>query len=236
MLTITATNFGVSPASIQIQEFHAQNLLILSGEFTVDATDATYLAARRMILTVADLPFNKSRRTTAFVTAVSDGTKYISVTKCWISDKNTINIAKVSEYKALGSYKVKFSTVFIPTMITGPVSLSQGKSYVPVVSKGAASNLEVRTVEASGWLMLMMRASALTFDSESDTVEMTLPDFPSGVSFDVPIIYNESLYSELGSKYYPATLQNGVLTIAKDGAADEPSTTEYKFTRIIVVR
>ena len=226
MLTITATNFGVSPASIQIQEFHAQNLLILSGEFTVDATDATYLAARRMILTVADLPFNKSRRTTAFVTAVSDGTKYISVTKCWISDKNTINIAKVSEYKALGSYKVKFSTVFIPTMITGPVSLSQGMSYVPVVSKGAASNLEVRTVEAS----------ALTFDSESDTVEMTLPNFPSGVSFDVPIIYNESLYSELGSKYYPATLQNGVLTITKDGAADEPSTTEYKFTRIIVVR
>ena len=225
MLTITATNFGVSPASIQIQEFHAQNLLILSGEFTVDATDATYLAARRMILTVADLPFNKSRRTTAFVTAVSDGTKYISVTKCWISDKNTINIAKVAEYKALGSYKVKFSTVFIPTMITGPVSLSQGKSYVPVVSKGAASNLEVRTV-----------ASALTFDSESDTVEMTLPNFPSGVSFDVPIIYNESLYSELGSKYYPATLQNGVLTITKDGAADEPSTTEYKFTRIIVVR
>ena len=38
MLTITATNFGVDPADIQIKEYHTSDMLILDGEFEVDTT------------------------------------------------------------------------------------------------------------------------------------------------------------------------------------------------------
>ena len=73
MLTITATNFGVNPAFLNIKEYHEQNLLLLDGDISVDTTAAEYAGIRPMKLTVADLPFAKSRIATALVTAASDG-------------------------------------------------------------------------------------------------------------------------------------------------------------------
>lgn len=85
-------------------------------------------------------------------------------------------------------------------------------------------------------MMFVLKAPNLEFDSEDQTIEMRLPDFPSFVSINPPIIYNESLWSNLGSKYYPAYLRNGVLTISKADAADEAEGTGSKFTRIIAIR
>lgn len=62
MLSITATNFGVNPSDIQIKEYHEQNLLVLEGDIPVDTTAAEYAGIRPMKLTVADLPFAKSRQ------------------------------------------------------------------------------------------------------------------------------------------------------------------------------
>lgn len=236
MLTITATNFGVVPANIQVKEYHTANLLVLDGEFTVDTTAGEYAGIRPMTLTVADLPFSKSREGTALVTVLSDGVKYATITKVWISDKNTINIAKILPYKSAGSYKVKFSTILIPTKITGAVTLNTKKTYVPAITKGQATDVEVYTVENPNWMMLVLRAASLTFDENDSQVEMTLPNFPAGVDTSFPVFYNEGLWVNLGSKYYPASLQNGVLTISKDGNAEEAAGTGYKFTRIIIVR
>ena len=84
--------------------------------------------------------------------------------------------------------------------------------------------------------MLTFKASNLEFDSEDDTIEMRLPDFPADVTAQLPILYNEGLWVALGSKYYTASLQNGILTIRKDGNADEATGIGNKFTRIITVR
>lgn len=236
MLTITATSFGLAPSDIQIKEYHTANMLVLDGEFTVDTTDEDYAGIRPMELIVADLPFSKSRIGTALVTVLSDGVKYATVTKVWISDKNTINIAKVMPYKSAGAYTVKLSTVLIPEYITGEVALATKKTYIPSFNKGTGDGVEVYTVETAGWLILTFKASNLEFDSEDGTIEMRLPDFPVDVTASLPIFYNEGLWVALGSKYYPASLQNGILTIRKDGNADEASGTGNKFTRIIVVR
>ena len=91
-------------------------------------------------------------------------------------------------------------------------------------------------VEDDCWMMFVLKASNLEFDSEDQTVEIFLPELPTNIAFNTPIIYNESLWSNLGSKRYPATLRNGILTISKDGAADEPANVGTKFTRMIVIR
>lgn len=236
MLTITATSFGLAPSDIQIKEYHTANMLVLDGEFTVDTTDEDYAGIRPMELIVADLPFSKSRIGTALVTVLSDGVKFATVTKVWISDRNTINIAKVLPYKSAGAYTVKLSTVLIPEYITGEVSLNSRLEQVPYINKGSADSIEIHTVESEGWMMLVLKASSLTFDEESQTVELYVPTLPADVSCSFPVLYNEGLWVALGSKYYPATLNNGTLIIRKDGNADEASGTGNKFTRIIVVR
>ena len=118
----------------------------------------------------------------------------------------------------------------------GQVALNLMKTYVPQFNKGTGDGVEVYTVENSHWMMFVLKASNLVFDSDDQTVEIQLPGFPSDISINLPIIYNESLWSNLGSKRYPATLRNGILTISKDGAADEPANVGTKFTRMIVVR
>ena len=216
MLTITATNFGVNPALLQINEYHRDDYMVLDGDIPVDTTAAEYAGIRPMKLTVADLPFAKSRVSTALVTASSDGANYCTLAKVWIADKNTICIGKILPYKSLGSYTIHLNTILMPTMVTGPVSLS--------------------IKEDDCWMMFVLKASNLEFDSEDQTVEIFLPEFPTNIAFNPPIIYNESLWSNLGSKRYPATLRNGILTISKDGAADEPANVGTKFTRMIIVR
>lgn len=236
MLTITATNFGVAPADIHIKEYHENNLMVLDGEFTVDTTDEDFGGIRPMQLTVADLPFSKSRVSTAIVTTESDGVKYATLTKVWISDLNTINIAKVLPYKSAGSYTVRLSTMLIPEMITGNVHISSQTRYVPVVSKGSASSIFVTTVQKTGWMMLALNIVSLTFDDTDKEVAFTLPYFPSGITAEFPVFYNEGLWVALGSKYYSARLQNGVITISKGDNADEASNAGKKFTRIFIVR
>ena len=69
-------------------------------------TAAEYAGIRPMKLTVADLPFAKSRVSTALVTASSDGANYCTLAKVWIADKNTICIGKILPYKSLGNYTI----------------------------------------------------------------------------------------------------------------------------------
>jgi len=236
MLTITATNFGVDPADIQIKEYHTSDMLILDGEFEVNTTASEYAGIRPMKLTVADLPFAKSRVSTAIVMGESDGVKYCTLAKVRITDKNTIVIDKVVAYKDMGTYTVKLSTVLIPTMITGNVALNSADTYEPVVLSGGATGLEVKAVENANWLMLIVKAATLTFSESIEEVEIMLPNFPSDIESTFPIIYNENLWSTMGSKYYPAELRGGKLYISKDGAADEPASSGAKFCRILIVK
>ena len=236
MLTVTATNFGVDPADIHIECSQSANCLVLDGEFAVDTAAEAYAGIRPLQLTVTPLIHGKTRAGTALVTVESDGVKYATVTKVWMSDNTTINIAKVLPYKSAGTYTVKLSTVLLPEKITGTVSLNEKKRCTPVITKGNATDLEITVVENPFWLMLVLKAGTLTFDEDDNQVVMTLPDIPSYFSGSFPVFYNEGLWVALGSKYYPATLLGGVLTIRKDGAADEATGTGNKFTRVFLVR
>lgn len=236
MLTVNATNFGLAPSEIQIKEYRSANLLVLDGEFIVDTSAEEYSGIRPMQLSVADLPFSKSRPGTALVTVLSEGVKYATITKVWVKDKNTICIDKILPYKSAGSYKVKLNTMLIPERITGEVALHQRTGHTPRVTKGEAVGLEIFTIQSDDWFILTLKATSLTFDTDSQTVEISVPDLAENASSSFPVLYNEGLWVALGSKYYPATLENGTIVISKDGNADEASNTGNKFTRIVIVR
>lgn len=236
MLTVTATNFGLAPSDIKIKEYSNTNLLVLEGEFTVDTTAEEYSGIRPMQLTVADLPFSKSLKGSALVTVLSEGIKYATITQVWVKDKNTICIDKIINYKSSGSYKVRLNTILIPEKVTGEVILNQKTVHTPSITKGEAAGLEVFSIQSSDWVMLTIVATSLTFDSDSQTVELSISDFPEGISSGFPVLYNEGLSTSLGSKYYPATIENGSIVISKDGNADEAEGTGNKFTRIVFIR
>ena len=84
-------------------------------------------------------------------------------------------------------------------------------------------------------MLLVLKAATLTFDENSGKIRTTLTGVPEALKADFPVIFTESQSSETGSKYYPASIENGVLTIRKDGNADEASGTKEKFAKAFIL-
>lgn len=131
---------------------------------------------------------------------------------------------------------MRLNTILIPEKVTGEVVLNQKTVHTPSITKGEAAGLEVFSIQSSDWVILTLVATSLTFDSDSQTVELSISDFPEGISSGFPVLYNEGLSTSLGSKYYPATIESGSIVISKDGNADEAEGTGNKFTRIVFIR
>lgn len=236
MLNVTATNFGVSPEDIRVRYFGSDSLVVLDGEFIVDAADEDYAAARYLTLTVEDLPFAKSRETTGFAYIEVDGVRHITLAKCRITGRNTVRIGKISEYDSVGSYTVRLCSAFVPTCVVGDVVLSEERSFAPVASCGTLLNAKCFGAESADWMMLCFIAEDLTFDGDAGTVVADLEGFPADLSFALPLIYNETLYDELGSRYIPASVSGGVLTMRKEDAPEAVVKVGKFFSRIFIVK
>lgn len=236
MLNVIANNFGVSPAEMRIREYSSERLLILDGEFSVDTTDENYKAARYMTLTVPDLPFPKSRETTGFAFIEVDGVRHITLARCRVTDKNTIRIDKILEYASVGSYTVRLCSAFVPSCVVDDVTLFEKKVFTPVASLGNMLNAECYGVETAEWVMFYFTVEDLLFDEESGKINADLCAFPQGRIFTMPLIYNESYYDELGSKYIPVSVSGGVLTIAGNDVPEGIVKNGNYFCRMFLVK
>lgn len=236
MLTVNSTNFGVSPDDIQIKSFQSDNLLILDGSFTVDTANEDYISAHYLKLSVPDLPFAKSRETSAFAMIEVDGVRHITLVRCKITDANTVRLNKILAYNSIGSYTVRLCSAFIPVNIAGAVALQTKSVFALNVTAGILTNAECFGVETADWLMLVFRAEDIAFDSEGSGLNVALDGFPSGLSFSIPLIYNESLTDTLGSKFIPASVSGGVLSVAAEDAPESVTKVGHFFSRMFLVK
>lgn len=234
MLTVTATNFGVAPESITLKSFESESLLIINSLIALDPTNEDYLKAGVLRLTVEGLPFRKSHETAVFALNRNDGSHDITLARAWIEKGTTLCIVPVYEYNSLTRYELLIAAAFIPENNAGTSSFAEHAICTPSITKGGLADADIQTVKTEDWAMLMLRSSALTW--ESDSIELNISEL-SGFSADlIPVIYTNSVSDTLGSKFYPATLQDGKLTVSKDGSADESSTAGYKFTKLFLLK
>ena len=84
MITCISNNFGVLPANIQLKDYQSQDIIVLQGMFTVNTTDADYLAAGVLRITMPDFAFRNSHETNVFVINRADGAHDITLAKAWI--------------------------------------------------------------------------------------------------------------------------------------------------------
>ena len=106
-----------------------------------------------------------------------------------------------------------------------------------IVLTGSVTGFAFSAVETGDWMMCALKADTLAFDGAAQAVKFRLSGFPEDVSADeIPVFYNENLWGSYGSKCYAAGLEGGILTIRRDGAAEEPEGTKAKFTRFLIVR
>ena len=235
MFKVTATNFGLNHDDIQIRAYQGDKFLVLNGELTVDTTTEVYQKLFALELTVEGLNFTKSLPTAVYVTDATEGTHNITITKAYIKNSNTISIRPMRNYDSLGAYKLHFLCAFAQSNTAcDPTPLTyETPTLEPTI--GGLTNAECFLIKSENWMQIVFKATTLTFDENSGEIRTTLPGVPDTLKADFPVIFTESLYSETGSKYYPASIENGILTIRKDGNADETSGTKEKFAKAFIL-
>lgn len=231
MIKVTATNFGLNPEDIQIRAYQGDKFIVFNGEFTVDTTTEVYKTLFSLELTVEGLSFEKSLPTAVYVTDAREGEHNITITKAYIKNGNTISIRPMRAFDSFGAYKLKFLCAFAESNTAcDPDPLTYEKPTLePTV--GAMTDAECFLIKNENWMQLIFKSSTLTFDEDSGEIRTTLPGVPETLKADFPVIFTDDLYSKTGSKYYPASIENGILTIRKDGNADEASSTKEKFAK-----
>lgn len=235
MLQVLATNFGLSPEDVQLSLYQGEGMIILNGELVVDATYEDYKQLFALELTVEDLPFEKSLPTAVFVVDTTESSHNITVTRAQIKDKNTISIRPQRAYDGFGSYKLVFFCAFVQGNAEYNQQLQTFETIVPEITLGAMSDVECYMLKQDGWILLVLNAATLTFDETEGSVCAKLPGIPETLSSNIPIIFSENQSSETGSRFYPASLENGVMTILKDGNEDEASNVSTKFTKAFIL-
>ncbi len=233
MLNVIDTNFGAGTDGINIREHLSGNMFFLVGEIPVDVSAEGYASARYLAISVDGLPFDRSLVGSAFALAEIDGVRRVSLTSVRIKDCNTIRIDKVPAYDSIEAYKVFLSGVLIPgntaSWTETPVAVPVALEYI----SGSLVDTECFRVGGDGWDMLVLDAAKLVWDDDRVVVKL---EGAEGLSADfVPVIYTESVTGAMGSKYYPASLSDGVLTIERGGAAGEPEGTGRKFFRVFII-
>lgn len=232
MLSVIDTNFGAGTDGINIREHLSGNMFFLVGEIPVDVSAEGYASARYLTISVDGLPFDRSLVGSAFALAEINGVRRVSLTSVRIKDCNTIRIDKVPAYDSAGAYKVFLSGVLIPgntASWTAPVAVPVALECI----SGSLVEAECFWVGGEGWDMLVLDATELVWEDDRVVVKL---EGAEGLSADfVPVIYTESVTDAMGSKYYPASLSEGVLTIERGGASDEPEGAGRKFFRVFII-
>lgn len=169
------------------------------------------------------------------VLSTADGAHDVTVTKAWVKGRNTITVTPVRTYDTLAVYQVCFLCAFLPSGRVFEPSFAPFTTFTPDFRKGGMTGCECFGLVRKGWAMLILNAESVTW-GEDDTIEAALDGFPAPGEWQFPLIYTNSPFDTLGSKFYPAAVEDGVLTVTRDGSEDEASTVGHKFIKAFLVR
>lgn len=235
MLKVTSTNFGANPEEIHIRAYQSDNFVILNGELSIDTTAEIYKRLFALELTVEGLKIENSYMTAVYVINGTEGSHDITLTKAYIKDGNTISIRPMRAYDAMGSYKLLFLCAFAQSGTSCIPRLTEAMTLTPAATAGEISGAECHIVQNEGWLLIALKLETIAFDQTEGVVRMSIPGIPDDIEASIPIIFTENQSSESGSRFYPATIQNRVMTILKDGNAEEASNASNKFTKAFIL-
>lgn len=218
MITTTGNNFGAS--SIQIQDFQAQDYIILNAKFDVDTTTDEYQQSSDLELYVPNLSISKSSVTSCFFRSEKllwEGESYEEVVtvgttlKTWIKDSNTICFEKLGIYDSLGKITILICTMYAKRGVRG--------SLLPGEHSNIIFNYETTTMRqgyscyiAPEWCFFTFYYSDV-YDGWGEPIKAQLEGFPTDISVDIFLIGGGQQTGCPGVYVAEGRIENGVLDI-----------------------
>ena len=184
MLKVTATNFGVNPSDIQIDAYNGGNFIILNGEISVDTSFEGYKSLFTLEFTTEELPFTRSLPTAVYATVETDKGNYITITKAYVKDGNTISIRPVRAYDSYGSYKLKFFCAFAAINTAAEPTFQHCDNLVLEPTVGTMTDAECYLMKNDNWMLLVLKTGAIAFDETEGIIKANITTvLPDGQVF-----------------------------------------------------
>ena len=236
MLKVTATNFGVNPSAIQIDAYNGGNFIILNGEISVDTSFEGYKSLFTLELTIEELPFTRSLPTAVYATVETDKGNYITITKAYVKDGNTISVRPVRAYDSYDSYKLKFFCAFAAINTAAEPTFQHCDKLLLEPTVGTMTDAECYLMKNDNWMLLVLKTGAVTFDETEGIIKANITTgLPDGQVFFVPIISSDNKSSDNGNLYFHGTIEDGTLTISRNGEADTSTGSSETFTKVFIL-
>ena len=235
MLRVIATNFGALPETVLLSAYKGSDLIVINGEVTVDTTNEHYKRAFALEIATEDLPIKNSLPTAAFVSVETSKGHYMTVSKASIKDGNKISVRPARAYDSYGSYKLRFFCAFIPVNKENSPNFSYCDKTSLEASVGSITDGECYLVQEPDWSLLVLKTGALTFDETEGVVKASIPGLPEDLTATIPIIRTDDQNTDLGNGYFPATIENGVITISKHAESDTVTGANETYTKVFIL-
>ena len=166
----------------------------------------------------------------------TDKGNYITITKAYVKDGNTISIRPVRAYDSYGSYKLKFFCAFAAINTAAEPTFQHCDKMVLEPIVGTMTDAECYLMKNDNWMLLVLKTGAVTFDEIEGTIKANITTgLPDGQVFYVPIISSDNKSSDNGNLYFHGTIEDGTLTISRNGETDTSTGSSETFTKVFIL-
>lgn len=228
---ITANNFGAAAADINVNALQTYDFLLLHGTIVVNTSAAAYQAAEALELTLEGALLPNSVPSAAYITAVSNGNKVVTVAKAQLVNQTTLRIEKVAAWSKFSTYTIRLQCIFFaPGREIEPKRNSAESISLSNPPSGITLNFGV-VMQFAGMVAFFARFSAFATAEPNTPIELTVSLLNNVPVIPVLLVYNDPTLEEDGSGYVEATIGNGKICVPNGLPALANNATGFKFIK-----
>ena len=101
---------------------------------------------------------------------------------------------------------------------------------------GTMTDAECYLMKNDNWMLLVLKTGSVTFDETEGIIKANInTGLPDGQVFFVPIISSDNKSSDNGNLYFHGTIEDGTLTISRNGETDTSTGSSETFTKVFIL-
>ena len=101
---------------------------------------------------------------------------------------------------------------------------------------GTMTDAECYLMKNDNWMLLVLKTGAVTFDETEGIIKANITTgLPNGQVLFVPIISSDNKSSDNGNLYFHGTIEDGTLTISRNGETDTSTGSSETFTKVFIL-
>ena len=139
-------------------------------------------------------------------------------------------------YDSYDSYKLKFFCAFAAINTAAEPTFQHCDKLLLEPTVGTMTDAECYLMKNDNWMLLVLKTGSVTFDETEGIIKANITTgLTDGQVFFIPIISSDNKSSDNGNLYFHGTIEDGTLTISRNGETDTSTGSSETFTKVFIL-